>query len=113
MIDRLLILLAKYDAHHDVYWDSNLEFSVLCSDFFYWGCADMEDIETEEDIDLLERCFQDTLSFGGYLYCARKREMRPQGAYYKHLPKNIWHLFDECGPERPTDIGNPKERPAE
>lgn len=46
----------------------------------------------------------------GDLFAARVRGMRPQGAAYKvRYDKSIWHLFNECGPERETGPGNPKE----
>ena len=32
--------------------------------------------------------------------------MRPQGAYYKYIDKEVWHLFDEAGPEREVGKGN-------
>lgn len=41
------------------------------------------------------------------LFAARVREMRPQGACYKGYPKDLWPLFDACGPERETGMGNP------
>jgi len=35
--------------------------------------------------------------------------MRPQGAYYQQcVPLELYHLFDECGPEREVGFGNPK-----
>src|SRR5207249_10926238 len=40
------------------------------------------------------------LNNGILLFCCRMRNMRPQGAYYNSIPKNIWHLFDACGEER-------------
>lgn len=33
--------------------------------------------------------------------------MRPQGAYYKHIPEILWPLFNECGSEREAGLGNP------
>lgn len=41
------------------------------------------------------------------LFAARVRGMRPQGACYKGYPKDLWPLFDACGPERETGMGNP------
>ncbi|UDL15984.1 hypothetical protein QEH42_gp234 [Microbacterium phage Pumpernickel] len=43
------------------------------------------------------------------LFAAKSRKMRPQGAYYKSIPENIWHLFDACGPEREVGMGNPRK----
>ena len=38
--------------------------------------------------------------YGTELFSARVRKMRPQGASYKLYPKELWPLFDACGPER-------------
>jgi hypothetical protein len=37
--------------------------------------------------------------------------MRPQGAYYKHLPKKLHKLFSDCGPVREVDDFNPRPAP--
>jgi len=42
-----------------------------------------------------------------WLFCARVRGMRPQGACYPSDAPEVWPLFDACGPERPTGHGNP------
>lgn len=34
------------------------------------------------------------------------RKERPQGACYPSN-KDLWPLFDACGPEKPTGFGNP------
>lgn len=36
--------------------------------------------------------------------------MRPQGAMYKHLAKELHPLFDSAGPEREVNMGNPHPR---
>ena len=105
-IKELLSLTARYDFCSEIIWDETLEFYVLCSDFFGWGCADAEEIKAE-DLNLLEQCFKDDKFSGELLYCARKRKMRPQNAYYEHLAKESWHLFDACGPEREVNMINP------
>lgn len=99
--------------------DGKLRLYADCSDFFHWATSDVEEIEGEEDLALLVRSKQDVQAALGAelvghwpsLYCARKRGMRPQGAIYELLPKEIWHLFDACGPERETGFGNPRARP--
>lgn len=82
---------------------------VNCNDTFFWGCSDAEDIESREDIDLLKKSFEDVGGHycGSDLFCARKRKCRPQGACYTYYPEEYWHLFDECGEERETGLGNP------
>jgi hypothetical protein len=97
-----------------------LTFFAQCSDVFYWGSADVEPI-TPETIWDLEHAFKDVkiakdgdwdISEGTYLYCARRRQMRPQGAMYKYLDPKTHHLFDQCGPEREVGLGNPTHHPA-
>ena len=108
LLRRLLILAAKYEIHECLYWKENLEFYINCNDFFFWACADAEKIETEEDINLLERSLIDAGAINGpHLYCARRRKMRPQGAYYKFLSEKNWQLFNEAGPEREINFCNP------
>ena len=85
-IENLLRLVVKYDYQEFVFWflseNDALTPSIECGDVFVWGCADEEDI-LEDDLPLLEKCFEDTGgesgSNGAALFCARKRGMRPQG----------------------------------
>lgn len=121
-IVRLLKLVAeKGDSTFDISWDELLEFYVLCNDVFFWGCADLEFISSDEDIDLLEKCYDEIKEIETkkpeyvgrisveMLYASRHRKMRPQTACY---PRNseLWWLFDECGPEREVDMLNPIHR---
>lgn len=110
-VRRLLKLIAEHDQCEELYWTEELSFHILCNDVFWWGTSDAEEV-TENDLSDLEQALKD----GGFvngplLYCARRREMRPQGAYYKHLEKGSWHLFDECGPSRCPCFSNPHPRP--
>jgi hypothetical protein len=82
---------------------------IMCNDFFYWACADCEDIN-ESTMPILEKAISDCsgdIQWGALLYCARQRKERPQGAFYSIIPKELWSLFNDCGPEREIDIGNP------
>ena len=110
---KLLTIAARYDAMDTLFWNEELEFSVICNDIFWWGTADLEEI-TEETIDDFETALIDGgIAWGATLYCARMRKMRPQGAMYEHINKDVWYLFDACGPEREVDFGNPMERSEE
>jgi hypothetical protein len=120
----LLKLVAEHELTDYIKWNIDLEFYVTCSDFFFWGCADAENITSQEDVDLFELAIKDvrsllslnevcTYEYATELYCAKKRKMRPQGACYEFIPKHLWSLFDACGPEREVDIVNPKPRPTE
>lgn len=85
--------------------------SINCSDEFFWGSADAEDI-TEDTLAEFNKAVDDC---GGEvldgtastLYCARRRKMRPQGAMYTYIDKEHWPLFDACGPVRDLELGNP------
>lgn len=105
-VERLLKLSVQYEFQSSLLWDEDLNFSINCNDWFVWGCADYEDI-TPETIDLLERSIQADPDTGDMLYCCRLRGMRPQGAAYSMIKKEVWPLFDDCGPERPVEFGNP------
>lgn len=91
---------------------------VDCNDLFVWGSADAETL-TEQSINVLESAAEDMRALhprgdfdqAGLLYCCRMRKMRPQGAYYKHIEKPWWPLFNACGPERATGVGNPLPLP--
>ena len=104
----LLKLAAKYDIKDTFLWNEELEFSIICSDSFYYATADAEDICSQEDVDLLEQCIKDCLEldrrlgevYAPILYVAKKRKMRPLLDIYYHIPVGICDLFDACGPER-------------
>lgn len=101
--------------------------AVNCSDIFFWGCADAEYIEGLDDLQLFRQSMKDIAEIEGNkcftngpeLYCARKRQERPQGAYYKYIrsldsgpeaeekTKKIQALFNAAGPEREVGLGNP------
>ena len=107
-ITKMMRFISENDLFEEIIWDGNLVFYALCNDLFYWGSADGEQIN-KDDIKLLEVSINDSKDYNGVLlYCARKRKMRPQGAYYKHL-KEDKELFNACGEERKIDIGNPQD----
>lgn len=111
-----------------------VSFAMNANDLFWWGTADAEPI-TPENLPEIRRVHDDlsalegreisragsTLPFVLYthltptLFACRSRQMRPQGAYYKHVPKPAWPLFDACGPPRdekgPLNTPKPEEPP--
>lgn len=119
----VLALYAASEAPDELYWairqTMEIGFMAKCSDFFMWGCADLERIEPE-DIDLLTECFRDLAEhdatyFLGELFCARKRKMRPMRLWLgtalsqengtardkgETEPGPVRDLFLACGPER-------------
>lgn len=124
-IKEVLLLSAFYDTE-DIWWRWNekdhsvLQMFVNCSDFFFWGCSDSEEI-TSDNLPILKEAYQDMAELKldrnfqepNLLFCARIREMRPQGAYYKYLKEATWPLFDACGPAREVGLGNPKDHPSD
>lgn len=84
--------------------------SVNCNDFFFWATADCVDI-TPDNVGIFEAALRDAkeagaFAYGALLFCARVQGMRPQGAAYPD-DREIWPLFDACGPERELDMFNP------
>lgn len=116
-IFEILRLIEEYDLFGDIWWDENINFLADCNDIFYWGTADAEPIR-ERDLELFRQSLKDleeiesyfAFVYGPILYCCRKREMRPQNAFYNTIPQEIHQLFDACGDEREADFGNPQER---
>ncbi len=131
-IEKVINLLINNDMYGEILWgrsDGQINAAVMCSDIFFWGCSDAEEL-TEEALPVLEQAYKDCdaivlevfangneltgETFGSLLYCARQRKLRPQGACYKAvLPEELRPLFDACGPEREIDIGNPQSQQGE
>lgn len=119
--------LFSFSSNEDLFWrldeetSSELQIFVNCSDVFYWGCTDLEEV-TQENFDILieshelaasalEQPNHQLVEGHGLLFCAKIRGLRPQGAYYHYIKEELWSLFDECGPERELDLNNPKPQP--
>ena len=92
---RVLKLAGKYDFTYELLWDQDLNFAISCNDFF-GPAADAEEIETVEDVLLLEQSLKDSPRDGHMLYCARRRKQKPMKGNYKYLEEKTWKLFDEC-----------------
>lgn len=109
---------------------THMSVSAPCSDVFWWGSADAEEIGPDHvdaygdaiadvqaalsalrDVDARPG-FDSVLAYAGWLYAARSRNERPQGAMYPAIPGALWSLFDAAGPTRETGLGNPKPRPS-
>lgn len=104
----LLKLAAKYGINDLLLWNEELEFSIMCSDAFFYATADDEEVLSQEDVDLLEQCIKECLNVGDglgelrgtLLYVAKKRKMRPLLDIYTHIPKAVQELLNACGPDR-------------
>lgn len=132
-----VIKLSQFGANEAIFWRWNLARTQIdvfaqCGDVFLWGCADVEQI-TWDNLDVLKQAVKDIEEASGseydnqddafYLFCARVRGMRPQGAMYKYLKsydtdedrarektEKIRALFDAAGPPREVGVGNPVDR---
>jgi len=101
--ERAFSIVAKYDCHDDLFWWHNFRVvGVLCSDFFDWATADLEEINSDEDAVMLEQAYKDVLMAGGTdslmfspkLYAARKRKRLP-GSFVKFSNPQVKALFDK------------------
>ncbi len=113
----LLRLLGKEEICDLVFWivdeEDNLQFFLGCNDVFGWASADAEEI-TSENLPQLRQAIIDIKAIDEHapiwdacqLFVARIRGMRPQGAAYPK-EKELWPLFDACGPEREVGFRNP------
>lgn len=77
---------------------------ILCSDLFYWACADAEDV-TAQNVEVLEQAMKDAAAvdhrhYGALLFCCRVRKMRPQKPVLGRLDDKLRPLFEACGPGR-------------
>lgn len=113
MLLELVGLMADHDLQFYFYRDretGQVCASANCSDTFEWGTADAETI-TPDDIPDLKEAIALARTLGDELWCARKRGMRPQGAWFnvmqKHLSNEALQAFLDAGPERPTGLFNP------
>ncbi len=115
-VQKVLELFEEFDEREKMFWSANngaTKLYVLCNDFFWWAVADAEDI-TPKNVALLRACFEEltgeSREWAPLLFCARVRQLRPQGCCYPKEPTLI-ALFDACGPKRAIDIGNPYNHP--
>ena len=99
-----LVVREDKEGEITIYMDVN------CNDLFFWGCSDSEEVLPSEIPDLL-KCLEEAPNGNGeLLWVARKRGMRPQGAFYKLFDDKIKPLFDACGPKRKVEFGNPESQ---
>lgn len=116
-IDDLLRFCIEHEIADMLFWFSGDGGSprphVNANDLFAWACADATEI-TPDNFATFRQSIEDCEAIddvlggieGCSLFSCRVDKMRPQGAAY---PKNreLWPLFDACGPEREIDFGNP------
>lgn len=120
-IEQVISIAIDYDQYDNLHWwrdeeDGQIKVGANCSDLFWWATADAEEItpdniqlfeETCNECEALDDGIEFPTVFACALFAARARKMRPQGAYYKMFPRSMWPMFNACGPERETGLGNP------
>lgn len=131
-IEQLLTIFWDGDDHGSLFWRTPMDgsdgiaFYAICSDTFYWSCADLEDIELPSDLNSLREALNDSVALEkGYpneegkqqlfvdwvtLWCCRKRGMRPMNAWMgqaggMHAAERA--LFEAAGPARESMVGAP------
>ena len=114
--------LSGFIAEHDICgmvdWRTDgkyypITFHLNTNDLFVWGSADSEEIN-ESNLSVFKQSILDCIKIdsvlgaieGCSLFAARMNKMRPQGAAYPEC-KELWPLFDACGPEREINFANP------
>lgn len=102
----LLQTIFKYDTHDDLFWNCSgkyapITFFINCSDVFWWATADLVEVDAAR-LPVLKQSYEDAGDiYGGDLFAARIRGMRPQTPYLKRIPdEKIKAMFVACGPER-------------
>lgn len=109
-----LFNLGLIDPIVDIDDNDVVTYGINTNDLFFWGTADVVYV-TPDNVDMLERAIADLkvvgscyVAYSGELFACRVSGMRPQGAAYPAY-KELWELFDACGPVRKLDIVNPCE----
>lgn len=87
---RRVLITVEFDNCDSLFWrydsaSNELSIYAQCSDFFDWGSADAEPIESENDVLLLEQCLADLFQATGRrhsmwltaLYASRRRKLQP------------------------------------
>lgn len=104
---RRMLWATRFDGTDSIWWrmgesddPDRLEMYAMCGDFFAWGCADLEPIETEADVEAFEQARADLViaenetypRWTSYLYAARRRKKRP--ASFMIDPESRYYLGD-------------------
>lgn len=105
-----LLIEAKLDIHvrggdvdsvEDEKKPVEIVFLVNCNDLFWWATSDCEPI-TLEELPQLAKDYETSEKYGDWIWCARKRQMRPQWpAVYKYMvPAGAWTVEMDALPLR-------------
>lgn len=78
---------------------------VNCNDLFAWGCADAEDVPSEEELYNLYDAWKKDKQYGVDFWCCRRRDMQPQ-----KVIKDIWKKNGVWSDELEKLRKNPDEK---
>lgn len=108
LILRAFVVFDDFQCSHTwLGWRTDGEYapvslSVSCSDLWNPG-SDSDDL-TVDNIGVLEKALEDIKAIHPkgrgqtpVLFCSRLRKKPPPESYFKYIPKEIHHLFRECG----------------
>lgn len=103
----LLNTIFYNDAHEDLFWSCTGEYAPItffinCSDVFWWTTEGITEEVNEDTLPLLKQSYKDGGGiYGGDLYVARRRMLRPQRPYLDRIEdEKIKAHFLAAGPER-------------
>lgn len=111
--------LENKDLHFAYDYDLHMEheFFVTCNDLFFWACSDMEKIESIEDLNMIQKAYDDIKDILGEdkrysikssdiidLFVCRKNGMRPQTPYFSYIDKRLHKLFLDAGEVRTEEM---------
>lgn len=106
--EALAVLLASEVLFlNDFWWEEDwperarkqISINVNCSDIFYWGCADAEELTFSELQSLYDHWIKDK-GWGAAVWCIKKRKQTPQKPVLEAILKGgIWPEYDLVYPE--------------
>lgn len=80
----------KYEAYENSFSRTCVLF-VNCNDIFAWGCADAEDLPSEEALEALYKLCVQYPTWGSAIWCCQRRKMQPQRPVAEYMKKaNEW-----------------------
>lgn len=118
---KILTKISEWELFYSFFWypdgeKGDIRFRIDCNDVFCWGAADAE-LMTADDLDDMQKCIDKCLEVGELedegliLWISKKRNLRPQGAWFKGKTQELIKLFEEHTEKREVDFGNPLDMP--
>lgn len=84
--------------------EDKINIYVMCSDLFAWGCADAEDVTSEQIPDLYKFWKEDGTGWGSDKWVCVQRNMQPQRPIKDSwIQSGIWDEKMQALPHNPID----------